>query len=352
MCRSCGGTLAVSGSYVEGAMRCAGAYGRPPEGARQAPAAPLDAGACLVVALCVLRPASAWGVLLRQNPTASEISDARFRAIYSGMRKLPPGSVLNKTASSTAGTCIPECTGRYAENCEAGMCTASIGGSKYCSKCKSGYVPVDGICVLAETARAAPAGCTPNSNDGVCTACTEKYFLESGGCYQAEKFPGNTLCTTADAGKCTTCANGQDKDSNGSCPACPANCASCAKDSGKTCTKCFSGYYLDANKACKKYSETSGNIQGVPNCISCLAPTSPQSSTPVTCYVAQEPTVDPTDPSVNRGGLSTGAIAGISVVAVLVVSALIGFLCWWFLCKTRRVGVSSGTTTLIHSKSA
>ena len=29
MCRSCGGTLAASRSYVEGAMRCAGVYGRP-----------------------------------------------------------------------------------------------------------------------------------------------------------------------------------------------------------------------------------------------------------------------------------------------------------------------------------
>ena len=245
-----------------------------------------------------------------------------------------PGSVLSKSADNTKGTCIPECTGRYAENCEAGMCTASIGGSKYCSKCKSGYVPVDGICVLAETARAAPAGCTPNSNDGVCTACTEKYFLESGGCYQAEKFPGNTLCTTADAGQCTTCANGQDKDSNGSCPACPTNCASCAKDSAKTCNKCLSGYYLDANKACKKCSETSGNIQGMKNCVSCEKPSNGNGA--VTCYVTQTPAVDPTDPSVNKGGLSSGAIAGISVAVIVVVGGLVGFLCWWFLYRTKK----------------
>ena len=41
------------------------------------------------------------GVLLRQNPTASEISDARFRAIYSGMRKLPP--VKSKFSLFVAG---------------------------------------------------------------------------------------------------------------------------------------------------------------------------------------------------------------------------------------------------------
>ena len=31
--------------------------------------------------------------------------------------------------------------------------------------------------------------------------------------------------------------------------------------------------------------------------------------------------------------LSTGAIAGISVAAVVVVGGLVGFLCWWFVCR-------------------
>ena len=239
-----------------------------------------------------------------------------------------PGHVLNRTTDNgNTGTCIPECTGRYAENCEADMCTAVLGGSRYCSKCKSRFVPVDGLCVSAGT-RAAPIGCTPSTTTaGTCSACINAYFLQSGGCYQAERFPGNTLCTTAASGKCTTCANGQDKDSNGSCPACPTNCASCAKDSGKTCAKCLSGYYLDSANACKKCSETSGDIQGVENCISCAAPTNNQGS--VTCYVTQQST----DSSFNKGGLSSGAIAGISVAVIVVVGGLVGFLCWWFICR-------------------
>ncbi|ESU44603.1 Variant-specific surface protein, partial [Giardia duodenalis] len=241
-----------------------------------------------------------------------------------------PGHVLNKSDSGSTGTCIPECTGRYAENCEAGMCTAVLGGSKYCSKCKSGYVPVDGLCVSA-TRRAAPTGCAVG--DGVCSSCTDTYFLESGGCYQSTAYPGKTLCSTASNGKCTACANTQTPDQQGSCPACPANCASCTGTDTKTCTKCFLGYYLDSAKACKKCSETSGNIQGVENCISCLAPTSPNTLTPVTCYVTQTPAVDPADPSVNKGGLSSGAIAGISVAVIAVVGGLVGFLCWWFVCR-------------------
>lgn len=39
-------------------------------------------------------------------------------------------------------------------------------------------------------------------------------------------------------------------------------------------------------------------------------------------------------PNTNKSsGLSTGAIAGIAVAAVIVVGGLVGFLCWWFLCR-------------------
>ena len=104
MCRSVrGGTLAVSRSSVEGVMRCAGAYGRPWR-VHARPPLPRSMQApvrWLHCASCVLhRPG---GVLLRQNPTASEISDARFRAIYSGMRKLPPCIKCSITDCPVAG---------------------------------------------------------------------------------------------------------------------------------------------------------------------------------------------------------------------------------------------------------
>eukprot|EP00701_Giardia_intestinalis_P004457 XP_001708281.1 Hypothetical protein GL50803_116201 [Giardia lamblia ATCC 50803] len=35
----------------------------------------------------------------------------------------------------------------------------------------------------------------------------------------------------------------------------------------------------------------------------------------------------------NKSGLSTGAIAGISVAVIVVVGGLVGFLCWWFICR-------------------
>ncbi|ESU44698.1 Variant-specific surface protein, partial [Giardia duodenalis] len=204
-----------------------------------------------------------------------------------------PGSVLSKSDSLNTGTCIPECTGRYAENCEAGMCTAVLGGSKYCSKCKSGFVPVDGLCVPAGT-RAPPTGCTPG--DGVCSSCTGTYFLQSGGCYNTKALPGSAVCTQAGSnGQCQTCANGQQYTS-GNCPACAEGCSACNAGQTQQCTKCLAGYYLDSTASkCVKCSKdsTDGTIKGVSNCVSCKEPSSGPG--PVTCYVTQEPTVDPTD---------------------------------------------------------
>ena len=37
--------------------------------------------------------------------------------------------------------------------------------------------------------------------------------------------------------------------------------------------------------------------------------------------------------SANRSSLSTGAIAGISVAVIAVVGGLVGFFCWWFVCR-------------------
>ncbi|ESU42293.1 Variant-specific surface protein [Giardia duodenalis] len=259
-----------------------------------------------------------------------------------------PGYVLSR-AGGPLGTCIPECTEEFGANCKT--CTAVLGGSRYCSRCETGFVPVDGICVSVASLGRETAVCTSN-NDGTCASCTDPYFLQSGGCYQSIMYPGDILCTETQQGKCTICSNSLNPD-NGVCPPCPEGCSACTNGNTQQCTKCLAGYYLDSTASkCVKCSKDSidSTIKGVPNCVSCAPPTG--NSGTVLCYVTQEPTVDPADPSVNKGAFSTGVIAGISVVVVLVVGALIGFLCWWFLCKTRRAGVSSSTTTLIHSKSA
>ena len=240
-----------------------------------------------------------------------------------------PGSVLSKS-DNTKGTCIAECTGAFMTHCKTDGCTLDVGGSRYCDACEDGYTPIDGVCTAIAAGARDASGC--KANDGKCTACTEaNYALLSGGCYNTKALPGSAVCTQAGGnGQCQACANGQTYAS-GNCPACAEGCAKC-QSSTSTCTECLAGYYLDSTASkCVKCDTDDSNIKGIPNCVSCAPPTTPPG--PVTCYVTQEPTVDPADPSVNKGGLSSGAIAGISVAVIAVVGGLIGFLCWWFVCR-------------------
>ena len=156
----------------------------------------------------------------------------------------PAGKALKYTSESDingGGSCVDECkTG--ASGCET--CGATIGGSKYCSKCgDASQAPLNGNCA----ANAWTAFCD-TITAGVCTQCANGYFLLDGGCYQTSRQPGKSVCTTANNGQCQTCANGQTQ-SNGVCPACPAGCSKCSGLS--TGTECRSGYYLSANTCLK-----------------------------------------------------------------------------------------------------
>ncbi|ESU39103.1 Variant-specific surface protein [Giardia duodenalis] len=248
-----------------------------------------------------------------------------------------PGYVLKRDETNAKGTCIKECTGDFMAHCKADGCSLNVGGSKYCDQCEDGYAPVDGVCTkVASTTRDA-SGC--KASGGKCTECGANYALLSGGCYNTRKLPGSSVCTAAqNKGQCQTCANGQTY-ADGNCPACTEGCAKCA--SGKeTCTDCLAGYYKGAGDKCFKCTDSdkasSNAITGVENCISCAPPTG--GSGPVTCYVTQQEADDGTGgdtggDSTNRSGLSTGAIAGISVAVIVVVGGLVGFLCWWFICR-------------------
>eukprot|EP00701_Giardia_intestinalis_P000089 XP_001703913.1 VSP [Giardia lamblia ATCC 50803] len=247
-----------------------------------------------------------------------------------------PGHVLSRS-SGDAGTCIKECTGDFMAHCKADGCSLNVGGSKYCDQCEEGYAPVDGVCTsIPATARDA-SGC--KASGGKCTECGANYALLSGGCYNTQKLPGSSVCTAAqNKGQCQTCANGQ-SPAGGKCPACTEGCVKCA-GSKETCTDCLAGYYKGAGDKCFKCTDSdkasSNAITGVENCISCAPPAG--GNGPVTCYVTQQKADDGTGgdtggDSTNKSGLSTGAIAGISVAVVAVVGGLVGFLCWWFLCR-------------------
>ncbi|EES99944.1 VSP [Giardia duodenalis ATCC 50581] len=119
--------------------------------------------------------------------------------------------------------------------------------------------------------------------------------------------------------------------SNSACTRCSAGCATCT-GSASTCDTCTDGYYKSGT-ACVLCTEdgAGGVITGVANCATCAPPTG--GSGPVLCYLLKNDaggdiTAGDSDPN-----LSSGAIAGISVAVIVVVGGLVGFLCWWFICR-------------------
>ncbi|KAE8301905.1 High cysteine membrane protein [Giardia duodenalis] len=232
----------------------------------------------------------------------------------------PAGKKLTYTDDSNpnnGGACGDACkVSADGTGCET--CGAQIGGTAYCSKCKtSTQAPLNGNCAANTRTRF----CTTVSN-GACTQCAANYFLKDGGCYQTDRQPGKQVCSSAQGGTCQTCANGLQAQ-GGACGECHSTCATCSTaDAADKCKTCATGYYKEngddtTDGLCKKCSE---KISGCKQCVS-------SSGSSVICLESEAGTGG----SVNKSGLSTGAIAGISVAVIVVVGGLVGFLCWWFL---------------------
>ena len=188
----------------------------------------------------------------------------------------------------------------------------------------------------------------------VCAKCGQDKYLKIDGdatsCVDAQGCGTGFFMITVDGvSKCIKCG---DSTNSGI-----ANCAECtAPGEGKTkpaCTKC-TGKYLktaaDGTTTCVEQSECTsdsfpvtnaqtGNkcvscgdeTSGVPNCAKCNPPTG--NAKPI-CTVCGSGYKLEGEACVSTGGnLSTGAIAGISVAVIAVVGGLVGFLCWWFICR-------------------
>ena len=242
----------------------------------------------------------------------------------------PPGKMLKYTNDdpSQGGSCVDECKPQSgASGCET--CGATIGGTRYCSKCStSTEVPVNGVCT-ADNARA-PV-CSKKDNQGGCATCASGYFRQDNGCYKTDRQPGIQICTLASQGdKCETCANSLPPSAAGVCPSCDSACKTCTSaNNANTCSSCVVGYYQVGTKCVRcDTNDPNGNkpITGVRDCVSCAPPAGGDGGS-VLCYLMKD------GDSTNKSGLSTGAIAGISVAVVVVVGGLVGFLCWWFICR-------------------
>ena len=247
-------------------------------------------------------------------------------------------SKIVKTAKDKTTSCIDEsaCNGGFFVETTASGSTSS----KVCTAC------TDENCnVCAE------------AGEGKCTQCktTGKMYLKKADNSQTGKCVNADDCTTGN--KYYT--DDTSSEPNGkTCKPCStiAGCSTCS--SGTVCTKCTDENYLktvsgvttcvtDCGEGYFKHAAANGGLKtcqscsapkeglnpavtGIPGCTQCTYTDSTLKCTACTSGYKLEG-----EACVSTGGvnLSTGAIAGISVAAVVVVGGLVGFLCWWFLCR-------------------
>ena len=277
--------------------------------------------------------------------------------------KEPAGSLKctkckpNRKSVGTEGTQVTceekTCEDPTACGGTAGACGAIVVGGDgsvkhYCSYCgQDNYVPIDGICKVKGSNQGSDSGCS----NGACQSCAAGYFLYMGGCYKVDQPPGSLMCSKASttAGVCET-PNANSRyfavpgatDKQQSVLRCGNPVGTTVGDSAyvgvegcRTCTapsEASNGAMASAKcTACGEGKALTGSGYGcvtcsVPGCTTCRADNMCEA-----CgdgHRLEGETCVPTGPN-----LSTGAIAGISVAAVVVVGGLVGFLCWWFICR-------------------
>ncbi|EFO62062.1 VSP [Giardia lamblia P15] len=260
-----------------------------------------------------------------------------------------------KEGSQDNYTCKKTCEdvtgcGGIAGACDAAVVDGSGNTKHYCSFCgESSKFPIDGVCVNTGS---------ENGNtckNGVCTQCTTGYFLYMGGCYSVSTAPGSHMCKTAGEGICTAPSEGSRyfvvpgaTNQDQSVLAC-GNPVGTVTGNKAQSTKAYVG--VDGCSQCTPPTDPAANGMMVATCTACEAPKKPTGNgvgcaacsdancrhckADEKCGTCNEGFSLEGGKCVSTGGpnLSTGAIAGIAVAAIVVVGGLVGFLCWWFICR-------------------
>ncbi|ESU40190.1 Variant-specific surface protein [Giardia duodenalis] len=282
------------------------------------------------------------------------------------------GFFKNPEAAATTDSCIScgDATGvtvgsnKYKGIADCTVCTApERAGSGVtektatCTKCGNNkYLKVDGTACLDSA-----NGCTANTEFG-----------------KADSSAGNKCIScgdeTAGVAGCAECTAPTEPTNKPTCTKCSGDNYLKTVDGTTTCvTKgdCNGGYFpndsVDSKKQCILCGTVANN--GIDGCTECALLSSPSRAVLITCSACvsgKKPNTSgsqciacdidgcarcseaskcsqcgdgyqlESDTCVSTGGgsnLSSGAIAGISVATVVVVGGLVGFLCWWFVCR-------------------
>lgn len=262
----------------------------------------------------------------------SDVDDANNNSVCSSCKSR---FAKNPKASSSNTSCF-DCRGSdgtlFCKECRMNIIdTQDAAGhgmkSTLCTRCKSGYVPVEGYCLSIHSATAALAGCSTyggsTNTKGVCEACLSGYMFFYGSCYsvdspiadaickienqiylggrvlckrcaQFDHYPINGLCVaskglhTCSDGICTECDTSADSVDNSKVfllyngcydTSSPVGRLICADASGGVCTSCVS---VDTSNVVP-ITTTDGKttclacwdkeVTGVDNCGGCMANT-------------------------------------------------------------------------------
>ena len=314
-----------------------------------------------------------------QSPGSLICADKQASGTTGTCKVCVEGYFTVSSATATQDSCVA-CGD---ENCAT--CTEGTTPQK-CSKCKAAgeklYLKKEssdtGTCVTAEDCTAAGSYFPDSTSDpkeckaceatcatcagaaaSQCTSCkTDKPYLKK----DSPTNPAGT-CVAADG-----CGDGSYADTSlKECKACHGDCAACTGALEIDCTSCQesskylkvldaengSGQCAATEEECKSedayflvtdtatstktcYSCEVSSKGGVTNCLTCTASGTATTATCSECgsgYTLDSQANTCASSSANRSSLLTGAIAGISVAVIVVVGGLVGFLCWWFVCR-------------------
>ena len=297
--------------------------------------------------------------------TIGESNNAKTYKGVAGCAKCdPPGQITGGSGGTKEATCTA-CEdgffvkGSSTKTCEAcgddNCATCAEAGNNKCSKCKADgklYLKKNtgsdkGTCVSAVECTAAGSYFPDStSNPKECKACDSTCKTCSGGA-------ANDKCTSCNANKPYLKKNSP-TDPTGTCTTeqeCTKGNTYYADDtvdptSGKRCRKCAEGGLKDCSTCeisntqlvCKACTDGDKNKFGLgkKSCVKdCPANSQAGSDSVCVCNAGFTPNADSSacGAASSDPNLSAGAIAGISVAAVVVVGGLVGFLCWWFICR-------------------
>ena len=223
------------------------------------------------------------------------------------------------------------CTACQDDNCTT--CTAT--GKNQCSKCKA--INTTGAKLYLKTESSSPTGTCVEASQCGPTAFPKDDAENGNKCILC----GDTTNGVTNCAECTGPAQGKAKPA---CTKCTSGFLHTTEGGETSCpNSCPDGYFGHTSaesgslKTCQSCSAPKDGLNpaemGIPGCTQCTYTAARASTLKCTAcgsgYKLEGEVC--ASASANKSGLSTGAIAGISVAAVVVVvGGLVGFLCWWY----------------------